>query len=312
MFLKNTIKLTFVNSSNIWKILLYRILCILCVLGLTTVIAWPIINVLIKDNFFVNLQKSFEDMLFNLNFEKLFLTVDKVFKNLAEIISNHGYAVQAVLVAVFDVILISFLEEYASLAVHQSVGGYMSSLTRYSFTNGYVSNFGKATFLALLRTATTLVINIVLWVGMYFLASTLYAKIGVIAIVITFMLALLLVSVKHTVFCGWEPAYLIHDETVLASLKMAVSVVCKKFFKVLSSFVILLLAVFILNIFALTFTAGVGLLVTLPLTTLMLIILDEVVYRELLGMRYYVDSEHIVTPKKLEQQDSFSKVKDII
>ena len=45
---------------------------------------------------------------------------------------------------------------------------------------------------------------------------------------------------------------------------------------------------------------------------MVLSIIGEVMYFESLGMRFYVDAEHIVSPKKLEQQDSFSKVKDII
>ena len=67
-----------------------------------------------------------------------------------------------------------------------------------------------------------------------------------------------------------------------------------------------------LNLLALALTAGVALLVTLPLTTLMTAILGEVMYFETLGMRYYVDSEHIISPKKLEERDSFEKLRDII
>lgn len=312
MYLKNTLKLSFMNASNIWKILLYRILCLLCVLGLTTVIAWPIINILIKDNFFVNLQKSFENMLFNLNFESLFLTIDEVFKNFANIISSNNLVALAVISIVFDIVLISFLEQYESLAIHESVGGYMSSLVKYGFTNSYVSNFGKATLLALARMVTTLVLNVALWVGLYFMASGLYKVIGVFAIILTILVAIVLISLKYTICGSWEPAYMIHDEKVFVSFKMNIKAVLKKFFRIFSSYLILTLVLFILNLFALTFTAGVGLLVTLPISTLMYAILEEVIYRELLGMRYYVDNEHIVTPKKLEQQDGFKRVKDII
>ena len=312
MMLKNTIKLGFANASNIWKLLLYRFLCLLCVLGLTTVIAWPIINVLIKENFFVSLQKSFEDMVFNINFEKLFLTVDKVFKSFADIISSHGLVAQTVLCTVFVVILVSFLEEYASLSIHDCIGGYMSSLTKYGFTNCLVLNFGKSTLLALSKLITSLPLNLIIWIGSYFIASTLYSKIGVFAIILAFFVLLVFVSLKHTIFCGWKPAYLIHNERVFASLKRGIRITFKRFFKTLSSFLILILSIFIINIFALTFTAGVGLLVTLPLSTILLAIYEQVVYREMLGMRYYVDSEHIISPKKLEQQDSFSKMRDII
>lgn len=309
---KDTLKLSFANSTNIWKLLLYRFLCLLCVLGLTTVIAWPIINILIKENFFVNLQSSFESMLFSLNFEKLFLTITDVVKNFANIISANGLVVQSILCGVFVLILTSFLEGYAKVAIHQSVYGYMSSLTKYGFTNGYVLNFGKATLLNLAKLIISFPINILIWVGAYYLASTLYSSIGVFAIVLTFLLLIVIVALKNTFFAGWVPALIVHGETVFKSLKIGFMAVIRKFIKTFSSFLILTVGVFILNIFALSFTAGVGLLITLPLTTLVTIILGEVMYFEALGMRYYVDSEHIICPKKLEERDSFSKVKDII
>jgi len=310
--LKDTFKLSFVNSNNIWKLLLYRILCLLGVLGLTTVIAWPIINVLIKDNFFVNLQNSFESMIFTLNFEKLFLTVDNVVKDFINIISANGLLVQSILCGIFVIILISFLENYAKMSLHQNVYGYMSSLTKYGFTNSYISYFGKATLVGLASLITILPINLIIWVGAYLLASSLYAKIGVFAIILTFLLLILVVPLKNTFFAGWLPAIIVNNEPVFKSLKIGFVAAIRKFFKAYSSFLIYTVGIFMLNILALALTAGVGLLVTLPLTTLMSIILGEVMYFEALGMRYYVDSEHIVSPKRLEERDSFAKVKDII
>ena len=310
--LKDTLRLSFGNSSNIWKILLYRFLCLLCVLGLTTVIAWPIINVLIKENFFTELKDAFENMLFTFNFEKLFLTIDNVFKSFASIISSNGLTVQAIISEIFVVILALFLEGYAKMAVHQSVYGYMSSLTKYGFTNGFVANFGKATLLNLTKIVTLLPLNILIWGGAYLFASKLYAKIGVFAIILTFLLLTILVSLKNTFFAGWLPASIVHAKPVFASLKLGVVAVCKKFLISFSSFLIFTVGAFILNIFALVFTAGVGLLVTLPITTLVGIILGEVIYFDATGMRYYVDSDRIITPKRLEERDSFSKVKDII
>ena len=312
MMLKNALKLSFSNSSNIWKVLFYRFLCLLCVLGLTTVIAWPIINVLIKDNFFVNLQNSFEKMIFNLNFEKIFLGLDEIFKNFVSIISNHGLMVQTILFGIFAMFLFSMLETYLKVAVNQNVYGYMSSLTKYGFTNSLVANFGKATVLGLAQSITILPVNLLVWFGAYFMASALYAKIGVVAIVITLFLLIVMLALKETIFSGWIPAMIIHGEPVFKSLKRGICAVIKRFFRTLSSFLIATLSLFVINVFAIIFTAGAGILITLPITTVVLSIIGEVMYFESLGMRFYVDAEHIVSPKKLEQQDSFSKVKDII
>ena len=310
--LKDTLKLSFVNSTNIWKLILYRFLCLLCVLGLTTVIAWPIINALIKNNFFVNLQSSFENMLFTLNFEKLFASIDSVFKDFWSIIVTNGLVVQTILCAVFVIILVSFLEQYAKVALNQCIYGYMSSLTKYGFTNSYISNFGKATVLGTLKLVTLLPINILIWLGAYLFASSLYAKIGVFAIILVFFLLTIIVSLKNTFFAGWVPASIVHGESAFKSLTMGFSAVFRNFFKTYSSFLMLTLAVFVVNVVTFSFTAGVGLIVTIPLTTLLFVIMGETMYFQSLGMRYYVDGEHIITPKKFEERDSFEKVKDII
>ena len=310
--LKDTLKLSFVNSANIWKLLLYRFLCLLCVLGLTTVISWPIINALIKNNFFVNLQGSFESMLFTLNFEKLFSSIDSVLKDFWNIIVTNGLVVQTIINASLLVILVSFLEQYANVALNQCVYGYMSSLTKYGFTNSYILNFGKATVLGIAKLVIILPLNILVWLGAYLMASNLYAKIGVFAIILTFFLLIVVVAIKNTFFAGWVPASIVHGESTLKSLKMGFSAVKRNFFKKYSSYLILTLAVFMVNIFAFAFTAAVGLLVTLPLTTLLFVIMGQVMYFETLGMRYYTDAEHIISPKKLEERDSFEKVKDII
>lgn len=312
MMLKNTAKLTFANASNIWKLLLYRIICLLCVLGLTTIIAWPIINTLIKENFFVNLQTSFEKMLFNLNFEDLFLTIDKTFKNFADIISANNYVVWAILCFALDLILFTFLEGYASLSIYENVNGYMGSLTKYGFTNSYVSNFGKATLQNLASLITTLPINLIIWFGAYFLASSLYEKVGVFAIIMILFLLIVLVALKDTFFSGWKSALVIHNEPVFKSLKMGVKAVSRRFFRTFASYLILVAFIFAINVFSITLLAGVGLFVTLPLSTILCIIFNQVMYYESLGMRYYVDSEHIISPKRLEEQDRFAKVKDII
>ncbi|MBO7508273.1 MAG: hypothetical protein J6T39_01345, partial [Clostridia bacterium] len=155
-------------------------------------------------------------------------------------------------------------------------------------------------------------INLFIWFGAYFMLSALYAKIGVVAIVLTLFLLLIVLALKETMFSGWIPAMIIHDEPVFVSAKRGIKAVCKRFFKIYSSFLIAVVALFVINVFALVFTAGVAILITLPITTLVLSILGDVMYFESLGMRYYVDGDKIISPKKLEQQDSFSKVKDII
>lgn len=312
MTFKNTFKLLLSNFSNTWKLLLYRIISVLCVLGLTTVVAWPIINVLIKENFFVNLQTSAEGLLFNLNIENIFVTIDGIIKNFYHIILDNGYLTQTFICGVVVTVVIAFLDGYAKVAISESCNGFMSSLTKYAFTNSYVSNFGKATLLNLSSLITSWPLTLAIWLGVYIFASKLYTIMGVFAIILAIMILVILLALKHTLFGGWKPAMIVHNKSTFVSLSKGVGATCKRFFKALSNYLILVIVGLIINVFALTITAGVALFITLPISTVMFILADQVMYYEAMGMRFYVDSDHIISPKKLEQQDSIAKVKYII
>ena len=312
MTFKNTFKLILSNFSNTWKLLLYRIICVLCVLGLTTVVAWPIINVLIKENFFVNLQTYFESLLFNLNLENLFLCVDNTIKNLYQIVLANGYLTQTILSGIFVAIIFAFLDGYARVAISESCNGFMSSLTKYAFTNSFVSNFGRATLLNLASLITTWPLTVIIWVGTYLFASNLYASMKVFAIILAMLLLVVSLSLKQTFFGGWKPALIVHNKSVFVSLSKGAKAIFKRFFRSLSNYLVLVIIGLIINAFALTFTAGVALFITIPLTSLMFIVADQVMYYEAMGMRFYVDADHIISPKKLEQQDKLAKVKYII
>ena len=59
-------------------------------------------------------------------------------------------------------------------------------------------------------------------------------------------------------------------------------------------------------------TFGASLLLTLPISSLTINIFGMVVFYSSQGMRFYVDSENVITTKKMEETDAFSKLKFIV
>lgn len=312
MMFKSTLKLSFTNFKRVWKLLLFRICYLLCVLGLTTVFAWNIIEALIKDNFFVNLQNSFKELAFNLDFSKLFLTVDSTVSGLVDIIKNGNFIVQAILCVAFAIFFCAFFEAHGKMALHIGINGYMNSMVQYGFANSFVANFGKASLYALAFMITELPITLAIVFGVYFFASGLLSSLGMFAILLACILLVLLLSVKKTFFSCWLPAIAVNGEGVFKSLAKGVKAVSKAFCKALLSFAVFTTLGVVFSLFSVTFTFGIGLVLVMPLWTLIDATLGQVVYYESYGMRYYVDSDEIISPKKLEQQDKFAKVKDII
>ncbi|MBO5884806.1 MAG: hypothetical protein J6Q51_03320, partial [Clostridia bacterium] len=55
-----------------------------------------------------------------------------------------------------------------------------------------------------------------------------------------------------------------------------------------------------------------SLIALIPFASVSIIMLEMVMFFESQGMRYYVDLDSIVSPRKLEQCDKLNKVKNII
>lgn len=312
MMLKNTLKLSFTNFKQVWKMLLFRICYLLCVLGLTTVFASNIIEALIKENFFVNLKQSFKELAFNLDFSKMFGAINSLTAQLVDVIKNGGFVARAILCGIFAVFFCAFFEAHGRMALHTSINGYMNSMVQYGFANSFVSNFGKATQYALANMVTELPITLAILVGTYFFASGLYSKLGMFSVVIACILLITFLSLEKALFCGWLPALVINGEGIFRSLAKSAKSTAKYFGKTFLAFAILVCFGVMCSLFSVTFTLGIGLVIVLPAWAVIDAIFGQVCYYECYGMRYYVDSDEIISPKRLEQQDKFAKVKDII
>lgn len=310
--LKNIFKLSFTNFKEVWKVLLYRVIYILFVLGLTTIASWNIIETLIKENFFVNLQTNFKNLAFNLDFSKIFAAIDATFKDFGNIVSANGLAIQAVVCLVLAILLCSFFEAHGKLALHTNINGYMNSMVQYGFANSFVSSFGRSCLHWLVYIITELPIILAIYVGAYFFASRLNGALGNWSVIIATILLILFISIKNVIFGGWLPALVVNEKKVFKSMADGIKAFVKNFVSVGLCYLLFISLGILLTMFSLTLTFGIGLLVVLPLWTLEETIVSQVAYYEAFGMRYYVDSNEVITPKRLEQQDKFAKVKDII
>lgn len=310
--LKNIFKLSFTNFKEIWKILVYRVIYFMFVLGLTTVASWNIIETLIKENFFVNLQENFKSLAFSLDFSKVFVAINATFKDFANIVSANGLVVQTIVCVVLVVLLCSFFEVHGKAALHTNINGYMNSMVQYGFANSYVSSFGRSCLHWLVYIITELPITLAMYVGAYLFASTLSTSIGAWSVLLGIALLVVGLSIKNVIFGGWLPAIVVNQKRIVKSMADGIKALCKSFVKVLFCYVLFVSLGITLTMFSLTFTVGIGLLLVLPLWTVEEAIVAQVSYYEAYGMRYYVDSNEVITPKRLEQQDKFANVKDII
>ena len=312
MMFKNTIKLTFANFINTWKIMLYKIIVFFCVLGLTFTICWPIIDSLIIEDFFVLAQSQYDALFFNGNIVALFNTTASLIKQMMDIIVAHNQVWLLIVSIVTSTVLYYFTTGLEDLSVTNIISGYMSNSTKYGFLNTFVANLRKSSCLQLARTITVLPINILLIVSAYYIFVGLTSVSGILATMVTMLFVIVTFSLKGTLFSGWVPAIQVKNLKTWQGLRMGVKAMSRRFYRTLSTNIVLITCIIVLNLFALLFTCGIGLFITLPLSTLVMLIFNTTMYYGSNGIRYYVDSQTIISPKKLELQDTIKKVKNII
>ena len=309
--LKNSIKVLFGNLTTSWKVLLYKIIVLICVLGLTTVIIVPIISLLIKEGFFAELFNVFNELTFNFNLEKLILGVKYIIVNFWNIIVLNNLQVFAMLIGILFVLLYYFVSGFYRLAVGECLNGYMGSFAKLSFTYSIVGNLKKSALYSLVRLITRLPSAVIIIVIGSLIFSSLSGMLSL-ATIVTISYFIIMFSLLKTLFAGYECAIIKQDAGVFEAFKKSFKLTKQRFLRTLSDNIIITLFSFLLIMLSIFFTLGVGLLVVLPLIYMLNLSYSFVLYYDSLGSRYYLDSNNIFTPKKLEEHDSFKKVQDII
>lgn len=311
MMFKNSFKLFVANFSVFWKLLLYKIIAIcLCILMLIPVMSawgecleavdfWTLLTNLSSNTVFVNTSALLNN---------LFILVDTFVTAIGILFSYNAFAVIYSFVIVL--IVLPFLFGLSSIPTGEGLYSYMASLSKSNFTATYISKIGTSAIYSIFRTLICLPFICLVGVCMYYLLSltTLGGIMQIFLPVLIILVFVFMVSIWLTVFCGWMPATVVFNIKPLKSFKKGIKAVFRRFFRLFSSvFVIIFLATMLSFMFT-TFS----LIALIPFASVSIIMLEMVMFFESQGMRYYVDLDSIVSPRKLEQCDKLNKVKNII
>lgn len=311
MMFKNSLKLFVANFSVFWKLLLYKLISIgICVLLLMPVLsAWG--ECLQAVDFLTLLTNlSLNTVLVNTSvlLNNLFILVDAFVTAMGILFTVNAFALIYSVIVVF--IILPFLFGLSSIPTGEGLYSYMASLSKTHFTAAYVSKIGTSALYSLFRTLVNLPFIGLVAVCMYYLLSltTMGGLMQIFLPVLIIVIFVFLVSIWLTVFCGWMPATVVFNLKPLKSFKKGIKAVSRKFARLFSSVVVIIFFATMLSFMFTTFS----LIALIPLASVSIIMLEMVTFFESQGMRYYVDLDSIVSPKKLEQCDKLNKVKNII
>lgn len=315
MFL-DTQKLTFNNANLLWKVLLYYLVCIVFVCGITVAVCYPLIVNLSNLGFFADVHNIVENSLFNFRIDQTLLVLGDIFDNFVNIVSsNLALYLPYTIVAIAIVMLFGeFLLGLADIPVKECLYGYMGSWSRLGFMGCYIKDLKKSIKYSLVRLFTVLPFDLILIAGLvgiiyFFHIYTAWAAFAPFALVLVMMLVL---GIRNVLFGGWACAIIVKGKGIFEGLKSGIRSYNKALGKVLGISMTSILIIIALNILAVMLTASVGLFITIPFSVLYIYTFSMTAYFYTNGLRFYIDKNKIVSPRKIEDFESMNVLKDII
>ena len=206
MMFKNSIKLLMANFGAVWKTLLYFIIIAAIIVGIVAPVYGPLathfnaggdLTNLFKTAISINVSSDFFGMLAG-----LFETISSIVANFILLFkTNISLAIYLTFLIFY---IIPFLFNLATLPLEETLFGFMSSLTKYSFTHAYIRKLGKSILIQLFRSLIVLPINFLILYVDFKLLSLVYIPNMVYFLPFLLLIATcVLMAASQTFLSGW-------------------------------------------------------------------------------------------------------------
>ncbi len=307
MMFRNSLRLLCANFDKVWKLLVYHILSIGACFGLLCIFYDYFISaggVAFDDS---GLSSMFESgTLYGSNIASgLTAVADFVILFFREIFSNVAIGVYFIIISF---VLLPLLLNIGKFVMCEMMYGYMSSCQKQSFTGTYLKTLKSSLIYSLLKTFYSMPFNVLIVLSMWSLTrvdNEIFDYIMPFAFVIV---PAIFMAFKETFTAGWAPAKVVYNQNIFKSFMIGMRAVLRRGARVFSTaFVIFLLAIVLSMVLGLY-----AIIIILPLISPLIHIFEMVMFFSSQGMRFYVDSDTILTPKKLEEVDKIEDAKYIL
>lgn len=312
MMFKNSIKLLVSNFSTVWKLLAYKLIVIAIVVGLFCV-SLSYLNQL-------DTIENFSNSLIS------FLTTANVASVPTAIVNNFLILVVAGFDVIYELIIelpfvfsyivllfvfiLPYLWHLSDIATSESLFGFMASQTKFGFTSSLIRNLNSANAYSWAYTILILPFNLAFLAGVIGLlfVSQLSTLLMFLSPLVILLLTLIYYSLRTTVLSCWASGITTTNSSTFKGFRRNLSAISRRFFRIWSTAIVFVFGFIVVSLLIGAF----GLIFLLPIFCLTISVFGMVVFFETQGMRYYVDFDKIISPKKLEQTDKINKLKFII
>lgn len=307
MKFKHTFHVFVDNFSVTYKQLLYRLVVGIIAALLTSLIIYEFAIQFINSESFNTLWTGSHDFVKKLLYgemgelAKISENVRKAYDELIKLVSTKmpELVLSLLLILLVNIVATWFggLGNYAAAAV---INDKMTLHADLPFLSTLVRNLKEAAIYNAIYAPLSVLYDVAVCVGMLFFTFLLVNS-GLPIIFGIFLFALVIVAsitIKMTFTTDWLPAIIRGKKKQGEAFKYAFSRKGKKTLNVMSNFTVLVLIIMGLNVAALILTLGVGLLITIPASYVVIVCFELVNYYDREEIKYFIDKNHIVKPEK--------------
>jgi len=298
MTFKNSLKLLASNFSIVWKHLVYMLIVGAITVGLVFLFAAPSVEILTESGW-VDTAKSLFATIYT-EPTTVFLVIKELalsfFNVLAANFSSLWYSILGLIITGYFVP--RFLLNISDYNVCSIAEKQITSLLHVGYTQNMVSTLRTSSKYAVVKMMIQLpfdVIKVLLVISFFRLSTSFISSLLFLSLLSMFLI--LVQSIEITMLAGFAP-YMIEfgGNPFKCYLKSSVPIF-KKFEKVFSNAIIVVLACLFVNLLLGVFTAFSALLITIPATAVFVCIFSNVAYLTMTEKRYYLSPSIIVNPK---------------
>ncbi len=308
MMFKNSTRLLCANFDKVWKLLVYHILCFALCFGLLAIFY----------DFFVGYIVSAWE---NASLAGVFTSGTFYGYSIADVLHGFTHAIWGFFAGIFTAnvgigiyfciivfYLLPFLLNIGKYVIDEMMYGFMASAQKQSFTATFLRTLAKSTQFASIKTLFAIPFNALIWASMFGLSIIQNEAFSYILPLAFAIIPALFFAFRQTFNAGWAPAMIVYDVNVFKAFGIGQRAILRRGARVYSTAFVIYLLVIVLSLIL-----GVyAIIIILPIIMPFSHIFEMTAFFSSQGMRFYVDLDTILTPKKLEEVDKISKARFIL
>ena len=307
MEFKHTFHVFVDNFSTTYKLLVYRLIVMAVTVGLSCAVVIPTLNNILGTAQFEELSKTFSELwadIIALNTETLHEKLQAVLDAMRQfkgVLSEKSSLVAVAGVCLSLVYLIDrFLVGIGNYVTGALLNDRMVMHAKSSFTFTLFKNIKAALLYSVIYAPIAFAYDVLCLVIMWAIISVGLKSVSIALIKIFLIAALFIVfsAIKFTFTTDWLPALIHSKKNNRNAIAYTFSRKGKHTGNVFSNALVMKLIFIAINVAALLFTFGAGILLTLPATHLMQISYNFVNYFDANKLKYFVDEYTVIGPKK--------------